>query len=464
MNLLYKGLGTMKISRDSGSISNANKIIHSNALESVFPSATHDTLDFYYENRAYHSLAYIQEWIDAVRATGKNVWFRGVPNWTGLTAAQSITNISDLIGDNPTWFEDGDIFEFAPESHPYMFSDPPDNWNNSTQLWSQWIADMIASCDVAFANIGKPNVITTIQSVTSSYATQGDLKAVAITAMNNQISIDYYPLDHSSLDPEVGVTNLMNKLNVLHTNYPNVKIIISEIGATNAVSSTDEQQTILLDAAFEKIKTLDYVIGLNYWVIYNHSGGGGHTNLFETGSLDTPRPAAASLELFYNIDMATSWFIAPYESDIAAKPLPRRWCAMDKYTKLINDDGGTWEEIEVGANHAIVKVKATNQTIYIIDKEFTKIPVNSLNANLASLTAAKKTKINDLMTEMGYTPTEIENALTSDIGAKKLKDLFEFISSRRIPPRFDPELNEIVFDSPAKECTKTVDEVDGRIQ
>src|ERR1035437_366426 len=121
MALTYKSIDTMKISRDSGSITNANKIVHCNALAANIPDATHFTLDCYYANFGYQSQAYIKEWVNAVRATGKSVWWRGVPDWTGLTAAQSITNISNLIATNPTWFANGDIFEFQPESSPYNF-------------------------------------------------------------------------------------------------------------------------------------------------------------------------------------------------------------------------------------------------------------------------------------------------------------------------------------------------------
>lgn len=297
MALTYKSLDTMKASRDSNSWTNQQKKDHCNAIAQFCPDITHISMDCFYDLPVYHSATYVQEWCDAIHDTGKKIWFRGVPAWDGLTAAQSITNISDLISDNTLWFENGDIFEYCPESHPYMFSDPPDNWNNSTVVWSQWHADMIAGADAAFSGISKSGVITTIQSIVSSYWTQGDVKASALTAFDNQISIDYYPLD--LLDPVKAVKSMMNTLNTLHGTYPTADIIISEIGVMNTKNPTDTQQREILRAALNELSTLDYITGVSYWVSYNTSGGGGYTQLFQTNSRTVPRPALKTLSEFF---------------------------------------------------------------------------------------------------------------------------------------------------------------------
>lgn len=159
-----------------------------------------------------------------------------------------------------------------------------------------------------------------------------------------------------------------------------------------------------------------------------------------------------------------AWFITPYESDVNAKPIPRRWCAMDKYTSLIDGDGGKWEEIEVGANRAIVKVKATPPTLGTIGNEFTRIPVSLLGDSLSSLTDIQKTRLIDKVKEMGYTLSEIQSVLGNDIGQRTLRDLLRFITTRRIPPRFDSETQTIVFDLPPVACSKQLNDVDERIQ
>lgn len=162
--------------------------------------------------------------------------------------------------------------------------------------------------------------------------------------------------------------------------------------------------------------------------------------------------------------MATAWFITPYASDVNTKPMPSRWCRMNEFNTQIFGDGGIWEEIEAGANFAIVKVSASAATLSTIASSFLRIPVNQLNTTLASLSNAKKTALRNKIIEMGYTSQEITNALGSNIGTKTLRQLLNFIITRRIKPRFDSVNKQIVFDGEAVTPSKTVEEVDGRVQ
>jgi len=296
MAILYKSIDTMKASRDSNTWTNQQKVDHINAIVLNIPDITHITVDCFYDMPAYHSYAYIQQWIDAIRSTGKKVWFRGVPSYSTSTnsAAEAITITVADIEAHPTWFENGDIFEYHPESGPYGFTD---GWNNNGTAWSQWHADMVSACNTAFLGMGKSGVITDIQSIVSSYWTQGDVKSSALTAFNNTISIDYYPLD--SPDPTRAVKTMMSTLLTLHTAYPTAGIVISEIGCSNTTSSSDSGQREVLRSAFNALAQLDYIKGVNYWVGYNTSNGGGYTQLFQTGSRTVPRPALKTLSEFY---------------------------------------------------------------------------------------------------------------------------------------------------------------------
>lgn len=162
-----------------------------------------------------------------------------------------------------------------------------------------------------------------------------------------------------------------------------------------------------------------------------------------------------------------SWFITSYNQDVNAKPHPRRWCMMDAYTpQIIIQDSGNWEEIEVGANFAIVKVSASSATLQTIaaDTNFTRIPATLLTETLSSLTTTQKQKLQTLLNNMGYTNQEIQNALGNNLGQKTLGQVLRFITTRRVPPRFDAVSRAIVFDLAPVTCSNNIDSVDGRIQ
>lgn len=295
--MLYKSIDTMKASRDSNAWTNQQKIDHCNAIVANVPDITHITMDCYYNKPGYQSVAYVTEWCDAIHQTGKKIWFRGVSHASEIketiSAAEAITIVVSEVHNHPDWFQDGDIFEYWPESGPYGFTD---GWDNDGTAWSQWHSDMISALNTEFSTMGK-SVITSIQSIVSSYWTQGDVKQSALTAFNNKISIDWYPLD--SIDPYKAARGMLVTLNKLHTSYPTADIIISEIGCANTINLTDTQQREVLRFALNTLSLLPYVKGINYWAGYLASGGGGHTNLFVLNSRTEPRPAVNILSEFY---------------------------------------------------------------------------------------------------------------------------------------------------------------------
>ena len=55
--------------------------------------------------------------------------------------------------------------------------------------------------------------------------------------------------------------------------------------------------------------------------------------------------------------MPTAWYIIPYRRR-PARRRPTRYVAIDDHTAQIRDYGGTWSEVEVLGDRAIVKVRA----------------------------------------------------------------------------------------------------------
>lgn len=118
--------------------------------------------------------------------------------------------------------------------------------------------------------------------------------------------------------------------------------------------------------------------------------------------------------------MIKQWFMVPYNFDPNAKPHPIRWCAMDLHTETIKLAGGTWEEIEIEGNQAIVLVRAPKMIIDTLAAIFLKLDEKEM----------KKYR------------------------GKRL---------RRIPPRMDQMTKKLVFDRVPVFNDKTVEQLEERI-
>lgn len=166
--------------------------------------------------------------------------------------------------------------------------------------------------------------------------------------------------------------------------------------------------------------------------------------------------------------MAIAWYIVPYKRrpmpPEVVKPIPIRYCAMDDYTKQIVADGGKWSECEVLGNRAVVKVKASDSTIAILDGVFRRIPgTAALDRKLSDLTTSQKNAVRSELQDMGYTLTEIQSKLGSNIGNKTLGDLLRFIMTRTLKPRYDVATDAIMLDGEERPCPKSLKALDGEV-
>ena len=160
--------------------------------------------------------------------------------------------------------------------------------------------------------------------------------------------------------------------------------------------------------------------------------------------------------------MAVAWFICSYNV-IPDAVRHKRYCAMDDFTAQIVADGGAWAESEVLGNYAIVKVRASADTLTTIagTTGFQRIPNHvNLNDTWSDLTAAQRTAIQNRVLAMGYTQAEINAALGSTLAQWRtitLGDLLRFITRRRLKPRWDAALSQIVLDGDVRECRPIAD-------
>lgn len=161
--------------------------------------------------------------------------------------------------------------------------------------------------------------------------------------------------------------------------------------------------------------------------------------------------------------MPVAWFICPYKIKIVGGR-QLRYCAMSDFHSQIVADGGAWAESEVLGNVAIVKVRALEATLEIINAAtgFVRLPKDHLSMQLSDLTPTQKTEIVSKLQAMGYPLAEIRDRLGDDIGTHTLGDVLRFAATRRRKPRWDSTLGEIVIDGP-DQPTRSIDELDDTV-
>ena len=159
-----------------------------------------------------------------------------------------------------------------------------------------------------------------------------------------------------------------------------------------------------------------------------------------------------------------AWYIAPYK--IKKEPLGathhnRRYCAMNDYTSVIYGEGGQWSETEILGNRAIVKVRASEATLQILDGIYKRMLKDDVNDSLSSLSAGEiQTQKNEAI-DMGYSLAEVEEYYNK--GVSTLKDIFKLYTKRRLKPRYDSVTDTIYIDGVVQKC-KSIEIVDTKVQ
>jgi hypothetical protein len=125
---------------------------------------------------------------------------------------------------------------------------------------------------------------------------------------------------------------------------------------------------------------------------------------------------------------------------------------MNNFTAQIKAEGGAWSETEVLGNVALVKVRASDTLLSLINAEVGFLRITNhyvLSDSLSDMGAAVRNGIQTRLLGLGYTQAEINAALGSNLAgwrSRTFLDLLRFIATRRIKPRWDSVLGQIVFD------------------
>ena len=268
----YASIDTMKESMDTVN----NQLTTSQIADSVDLAATlnttHITVDTFWDYPAY-----MQEWVNAIRSTGKHVWFRTHPNaWEGnngvaatLTPQQYLTDEQAFIIAHPSLFKSGDILDMnpEPENSPYWANTYGTNWTSNkagTDAFNNFYMEVSDTATSALQQVGISGVITTIRSTNSWFAETPAALYPATVAHMGRVTIDSYP-DQGTTDPNTAVTARLAELQNIE-NVRGVPIVIAELGYSNQINVDDSTQHSVLSAEFTAMEQLPYIEGLNYWV------------------------------------------------------------------------------------------------------------------------------------------------------------------------------------------------------
>jgi hypothetical protein len=233
---------------------------------------------------------YLKAYVYGARQHGLRVWFRG--NWSGwegwfgykatLTSAQLLAKTSAFIKENPTLFQNGDIFTAAPEAEnggPFKDLTPA-----IYPQYRQFLLDEQATDTTAFKAIGK-QVTTNWLSMNGGTA-EKILSPITQSSLGNVATIDHYIKDPS----------LMGEF-IDHFQTQGAQTVVGEFGAPipqiNGSMTESEQAAFVGKLLAQMYQRKDSVLAVNYWTLDD-----GSTALVNPDG--TPRQVLGILKDYYS--------------------------------------------------------------------------------------------------------------------------------------------------------------------
>ena len=268
---------TMKDSMDTSAPHNqiSDAAIASDVNLAATMNLTHITVDTFMDYPDY-----MLRWINAVRATGKHVWFRVHFNaWEGnngaaasMTPSQYIAAEDTFIRAHPTFFQPGDIADFnpEPENSPYWEKTYGNGWgsinapNAATDEFNRFQVAVTDTADTALEAVGIHGVITTIRSTNAWWPLHPKSYYPSTVARMGNVAIDTYP-DSGITDPTQAAQARVNEMQQVW-NTVQVPIIVAEMGYDIHHPVDDQTQANVIMAELSAMDKLPYLKGINYWV------------------------------------------------------------------------------------------------------------------------------------------------------------------------------------------------------
>lgn len=282
----FQSVDTMKYSRDpsreyEGNLTGLKKIATEQAVRIAGTGATHMAIATPYDEEF---LPVLKVWVAAARENNLNVWFRG--NWSGwegwfdfpsISRAEHIAKTSEFILDNPSLFQDGDVFSACPECENGGDGDP--RMTGDIAGYRQFLIDEYAATTKAFATINKA-VQSNFNSMNGDVA-QAVMDPETTAALGGVVVIDHYVATPEQLDADV--TKIAQQ--------SQGQVILGEMGAPipdiNG-SLTESEQATWISQALSFLMRNTHLTGLSYW-----TNQGGSTALWHDDG--SPKAGVASL-------------------------------------------------------------------------------------------------------------------------------------------------------------------------
>ncbi len=304
----FASIDTMKASRDAERRPLSRQEVTSIVDLSASLNVNYITVDTHWDYPAY-----MQQWINASRATGRHVWFRSHPNqWENNNSASGImtpvqyeASERAFILAHPSFFRPGDVFDACsePEEGHYWKATYGSGWtshapNTATREYNAFLRDTSDVADEAYHQLGIYGVITAVRSTNSFFATHPYVLEQATVSKFGYVTVDSYPEGYTT-DPAIAAHARLSQLQTIE-DIRHLPIIMGELGYSNKVNVDDTTQQAVLKAELAALAPLPYLVGVNYWIGAGTDTSGGYTHIFiKTHGIWLLRPAAHTLASFY---------------------------------------------------------------------------------------------------------------------------------------------------------------------
>ena len=285
----FQSIDTMKTSRDKAREElhdpDLAKNVDKQVSDIAATGATHIAIGTPYDDEF---LPVIKLWSRTARQHGLKVWFRG--NWSGwekwfgydqITEQEHITKTDQFIRNNPTLFEDGDVFSSCPECE----NGDGVELNNSFAVieYRKFLIQEYETSKRAFASIDK-QVESNYFSM-NAHVAKKVMDPETTKALDGIVVIDHYVKTPQELAQDV----------VFIANLTGGKVVLGEMGVPIPDINgkmTEEEQKKWLNDAMMLLASLDELEGVSYWVNI-----GGSTALWNADN--SPKSAVDVLTRYY---------------------------------------------------------------------------------------------------------------------------------------------------------------------
>lgn len=263
-----QAIDTMKYSRDmardQATSEDFKAIIETQVKQIADTGATHVAIATPYDEEF---IPFLTSWVKSARKHKLNVWYRG--NFSGweewfsypqITPEKHTELVKTFISENPSLFEDGDVFSSCPECENGGPGDP--RHTGDVDGYRKFLISEYQATQDSFKSIDK-------KVIANYYSMNGDVAELIMdkettAKLGGIVTIDHYVLTPERLNSDI------NKI----VEQSGGKIVLGEFGAPIPDihgDMTEKEQEEWLNALFELISQNKNVVGVNYWTAHGSS-------------------------------------------------------------------------------------------------------------------------------------------------------------------------------------------------